>query len=140
MARDEKLDLLRTVPLFAGLGRREIERLGQLCDEVDLPAGRVLMRQGESGSEAIVIVEGRVRIERNGRTIAERTSGDVIGEIALLAEGPRTATVTLIEPSRLLVIGHREFHALMDEMPEVRLTILSALAERLRGLEPDAAH
>lgn len=140
MARDEKLDLLRTVPIFAGLGRREIERLGQLCDEVDLPAGRVLMRQGESGGEAIVIVEGRARVERDGRTVAERTSGDVIGEISLLGEGPRTATVTLTEPSRLLVIGHREFHTLMDEMPSVRLTILSALAQRIRELEPDAGH
>jgi CRP/FNR family cyclic AMP-dependent transcriptional regulator len=139
VARDEKLDLLRTIPLFAGLGRRHIERLGQLCDEVDLPAGHVLMRQGESGDEAMIMVEGRARVERDGRLVAERTNG-VIGEIALLAEGPRTATVTLTEPSRLLVIGHREFHAVMDEMPEVRLAVLSELARRIRELEPDVGH
>lgn len=140
MARDEKLDLIRSVPLFGRLGQREIVRLGQLCDEVDLPAGRVLWRQGESGGDAIVIVEGRAQVERDGRILAERTNGDVIGEIALLTEGPRAATVTLTEPSRLLVIGHREFHALMDELPEVRLAILSTLAERIRSLEPDAGH
>lgn len=140
MARDLKLELLRSIPLFAGFGRREIERLGQLVDEVDLPEGRVLMRQGDSGNEALVIIEGSARVERDGRLIAERTNGDVIGEIALVSEGPRTATVTLTAPSRLLVVGHREFHTLMDEMPDVRLKVLSELARRVRDLEPDAAH
>lgn len=140
VARDQKLELLRSIPLFARFGRREIERLGQLVDEVELPEGRVLMRQGESGKEALVIIEGSARVERDGRLIAERTNGDVVGEIALVDEGPRTATVTLTAPSRLLVVGHREFHALMDEMPEVRLKVLSELARRIRDLEPDTAH
>lgn len=140
MARDEKLDLLRTIPLFAGLDRRELERLGQLCDQVDMPAGRALMRQGEPGSEAIVIVEGSARIERDGRTIAERGAGEVLGEIALLSEVPRTATVTLTEPSTLLVLGRREFHTLLDEMPEVRLKVLTVLAQRIHNLERDAVH
>lgn len=140
VARDLKLELLRSIPLFAGFGRREIERLGQLVDEVDLPEGRVLMRQGDSGNEALVIIEGSARVERDGRLIAERTNGDVIGEIALVSEGPRTATVTLTAPSRVLVVGHREFHVLMEEMPDVRLKVLSELARRVRDLEPDAAH
>ena len=140
MPRDEKLELLKSIPLFAGFGRRELERLGQLTDVVDLPEGRVLMRQGESGSEAFVIMEGRARVERDGRLVAERTNGEVVGEIAILDEGRRTATVTLTAPSRLLVIGHRDFHALMEEMPEVRLKVLSELARRVRGLEPDAGH
>lgn len=140
MPRDEKLELLKSIPLFAGFGRRELERLGQLTDLVDLPEGRVLMRQGESGSEAFVIMEGRARVERDGRLVAERTNGEVVGEIAILDEGRRTATVTLTAPSRLLVIGHRDFHALMEEMPEVRLKVLSELARRVRGLEPDAGH
>lgn len=140
MPRDEKLELLKSIPLFAGFGRRELVRLGQLTDLVDLPEGRVLMRQGESGSEAFVIMEGRARVERDGRLVAERTNGEVVGEIAILDEGRRTATVTLTAPSRLLVIGHRDFHALMEEMPEVRLKVLSELARRVRGLEPDAGH
>lgn len=140
MPRDEKLELLRSIPLFAGFVRRELERLGQLTDIVDLPEGRVLMRQGESGSEAFVIMEGRARVERDGRLVAERTNGEVVGEIAILDEGRRTATVTLTAPSRLLVIGRRDFNALMEEMPEVRLKVLSELARRVRGLEPDAGH
>lgn len=137
--RDEKLDLLKSVPLFAGFSRHELERLGMLTDRVDLPAGRVLMRQDETGHEMFVIVHGRAQIERDGRVIAERGDGDMLGEIALVDTGPRTATVTLTEPSQLLVVGHRDFHSLMDEMPTVRAQVLESLARRVRHLDPDAA-
>ena len=79
--KDEKLDLLKSIPLFAGFGRRELERLGMLTDQLDLPAGRVLMRQGEAGHEAFVIVRGRAEIARDGRVIAERGNGEILHEI-----------------------------------------------------------
>jgi CRP-like cAMP-binding protein len=138
--KDEKLDLLKSIPLFSGFGGRELERVGMLTDQVDLPAGRVLMRQGELGHEMYVIVHGRAEVNRDGRVIAERADGDVVGEIALLDKGPRTATITLTEPSTLLVVGHRDFHMLMDEMPTVRTQLLESLARRVRQFEPDAAH
>ncbi len=138
--RDEKLDLLKSIPLFAGFGRRELTRLGMLSDVIDWPAGRVLMREGDLGAEMFVIVRGHAEVERAGRVIGEATNGDVLGEMALVDEGPRSATVTLTEPSRLLVVGHREFHALMDEMPTVRVQVLESLARRVRQLDPDVAH
>ena len=138
--RDEKLDLLKSIPLFAGFGGRELRRLGALADVIDWPAGRVLMRQGERGAEMFVIVSGRAEVTRGGNVIGEATDGDILGEIALVDEGPRSATVTLTEPSRLLVVGHREFHALMDEMPTVRVQVLESLARRVRHLEPDVPH
>ncbi|MBI2763307.1 MAG: cyclic nucleotide-binding domain-containing protein [Chloroflexi bacterium] len=137
---DPKLALLKSIPLFARLDSRELQRLGQLFDEVDVPAGRVLMQQGHLGGEVFVLASGGVRVERNGIAIADRGPGDVIGEIALLSEGPRTATVTTTEPCRLLVLGHREFHSLMDEQPALRLQILEGLAGRIRALEGDAVH
>lgn len=140
MASDPKLDLLHSIPLFSRLGRREIERLGQLFDEIDVPAGQVLMRQGDRGSEMFVVASGRVRVDRDGQVLAERGPGSVVGEIALLSEGPRTASVTTVDPARLFVIAHREFHSLMDEMPSIRLAVLDELAHRLRVLETDAAH
>jgi CRP/FNR family cyclic AMP-dependent transcriptional regulator len=140
MARDEKIDLLRTVPLFAGLSNRELQRIGELADEVDLPADRVLMRQGDYGAEMMVIVDGNARIERDGAVIADRGDGEVLGEIALLDGGPRTATVTLTRDSRLLVLGRREFQTAMDELPEVRLRVLEAVAHRLRTLDPGSVH
>lgn len=136
---DQKLDLLRTIPLFSRFGKREIERIGMLTDEVDLPEGRVLMRQGDIGHEMFVIVHGAAKVERDGRQIAERGDGDVVGEMALIAELPRNGTVTLTAASRLLVVGHREFHALMDEMPQLRLQVLDELARRLSALEPEVS-
>lgn len=137
---DEKLGLLKSIPLFAGFGRRELERLGMLTDVIDLPAGRVLMRQGETGDQMFVVVRGRAEVERDGRVIAEVGNGDILGEIALVDKGPRSATARLTEPSQLLVVGHREFHTLMDEMPTVRMQVLESLARRVRHLEPDAPH
>lgn len=137
---DPKLALLKSIPLFARLGSREIGRLGELFDEIDVAAGKVLMREGETGGEMFVVASGRVAVERAGVSIADRGPGDVIGEIALLSEGPRTATVTTTEPCRLFVLGHREFHALMNEQPALRLQILDGLATRIRALEIDAAH
>jgi CRP/FNR family cyclic AMP-dependent transcriptional regulator len=136
---DQKLELLKGVPLLAGLGRREIEEVGRLAEEVDVGEGQVLMRQGSTGSEFFVIVDGRVRIEQSGTTIASLGPGDFLGEIALVDDGPRTATATTESAAKLLVVGHREFHSLMDQFPTIRTCVLQELAARVRRLDP-AAH
>ena len=140
MARDEKLDLLHRIPLFSGFDRRRLERLGMLADEVDVPAGKVLMRQGETGMDMMVIVDGSVSVERDGNRLNTLGPGDFFGEIALVDGGPRTATVTAEGPTRLLVITHRDFHSMMDEFPEVADQVMNALANRVRHLEPDSPH
>jgi CRP-like cAMP-binding protein len=140
VATDEKLELLKTVPLFEHCGAREIERLGMLVEEVDLPAGRVLFTQGESAQELFVIVKGRVRVERDGRLLAERGPGEFFGEIALVAGGPRTATATCETDSRLLVVVRHDFHSLMDEFPELKMRVLETLAHRVRSLDTDGVH
>jgi CRP/FNR family transcriptional regulator, cyclic AMP receptor protein len=140
VARDEKLDLLHSIPLFDRLDRRHLERLGMLTDEVDVPAGRVLIRQGELGDDLMVIVSGTVTVERDGAKINTLKHGEFFGEIALIDRGPRTATVTADTPCRLLVISHRDFHALLDEFPEVAAQVLLTLAQRLRTLDPAALH
>jgi len=137
---DQKLELLRGVPLFAGLAGRELEEIGRLAETVDLPAGRELTRQGAFGNEFFVIVEGQADVERDGRHIRTMGPGDFLGEIALVDGGVRTATVRTTGPSRVLVVGHREFHSLLDRFPKIQLAVLQALAERVRHLEPDAAH
>lgn len=134
---DGKLDHLARVPLFSRLRHGDLERVGQLAEEVDVPAGKVLIRQGESAQEFLIVVEGRVRIERDEKLLAVRGPGEFFGEIALVAEGPRTATVVAETPCRLLVLGHREFHALMDDQPGVERAILEALAERVGSLLSD---
>lgn len=140
MARDEKIELLRTVSLFGGLRDRELERISALADIIDLPADRRIMSQGERGAEMFVLVSGMAHIERDGESLGDRGPGEVLGEIALLDGGPRTATVTLTEPSRLLVLARREFQTLLDEFPEVRLQILETVAHRLRSLDHSVVH
>lgn len=137
---DQKLELLKRVPLLSGLGKRDIEEVGRLADEVDLPAGHVLMREGATGNEFFVIIEGSVQIERGGATLASLGAGDFLGEIALVDDGPRTATATTELPARLLVVGHREFHSLMAQFPTIQTSVLQALAQRVRLLDPETAH
>jgi CRP/FNR family cyclic AMP-dependent transcriptional regulator len=140
VARDEKLELLNRIPLFSRLDTHNIARVGMLADEVDVPSGKVLIRQGDAGGDLMVLVSGQVAVERNGERLTTLGPGDFFGEIALIDEGPRTATVTTESPSSLLVVTHRDFHALMEEIPEVAVQILAAMAHRLRSLDPDATH
>jgi CRP-like cAMP-binding protein len=135
MARDEKLEHLKTVPLFAHMGRRELQRLGQLADEIEVGLDKVLAEQGATGHEFFFVLDGRLVVLDGTRPIATLGPGDFFGEIALLDGRPRTATVRAEGISRLLVIGHREFHALMDEFPDIRTAVLAAVAERLRQNE-----
>jgi len=140
VARDEKLDLLHTIPLFARFDRKHLERLGMLTEEVDVPAGKVLIRQGEVGDDLMIIVSGAVSVERDGTEVNRLGVGEFFGEIAVIDRGPRTATVTSETPCRLLVVNHRDFHALMEEFPEVAAQVLATLAHRLRRLDPNAIH
>jgi len=140
MSADPKLDLLHSIPLFARLGRSELQMLGQLADEVDIPAGKVLMREGESGSEMFVLADGHVRVEHGGETVAELGPGDWLGEMAILSEGTRKAPATATERTRAFVVAHREFHSLMDQMPSVRTAVLDCVGDRLRRLEGEAPH
>jgi len=140
VARDEKLELLQRIPLFAGLDRHKIERLGMLAEEVDVPAGKVLMRQGESGGDMMVLVSGHVGVERDGERINTLGPGDFFGEIALIERGPRTATCTTESPARLLVLNHRDFHSLIEEFPEIAALVLATLAHRVRRLDTGSAH
>jgi CRP/FNR family cyclic AMP-dependent transcriptional regulator len=136
---DRKLELLRQVPLFSDLNSRDLAELGALVDEVDVPAGKVLCHEGRQGEEFFVIVDGVVRVEREGRQLAQLGPGQFLGEVALIDEGPRTATATTTTNGRLLVIGHREFHSLMDRYPSIETCVLRSLAKRVRQLDPDAA-
>ena len=135
MATDEKLEHLRKVPLFARMKRRELERLGQLADEIEVGMDQQLTEQGRVGHEFFFVLDGHLSVLEDGRPVAQLHPGDFFGEIALLDGRPRTATVRADGITRLLVVGHREFHSLMDEFPGVRETVVHELAERLRRVE-----
>ena len=135
MAADSKLALLRSVSLFASMGRKELESVERLADTLDLPAGKTLLRQGDHGNEMYVIASGSVRVERSGKEIATLGPGQAVGEMSLLSEGPRLATVTTLEPTTVFVLGHREFHTLLADSAELRQCIFDNLAKRVRMLD-----
>lgn len=140
MAVDTKLEMLRAVPLFAAMRQHDLESVERLADSVDLPAGHVLMRQGQTGNEMFVISSGSVQVERNGQHVATLGPGDAVGEMALLSEAPRLATVTTVEPTTVFVLGHREFHTLLEDSSELRDCIFETLAKRIRHLDADGVH
>ena len=131
--KDAKIDLLKNVPLFAGCSKTELQRIASLADELDLGDGATLIREGERGREFIVIAEGTVKVTRNGKQLRDLGAGDFIGEIALVADVPRTATVTATSPVRLLVVTDREFRGLLEQMPSIAKKVLQSLGERLHS-------
>ncbi|HEY3765389.1 MAG TPA: cyclic nucleotide-binding domain-containing protein [Gaiellales bacterium] len=136
---DPKLDLIASVPLFAGLDRREVGFLGRLMDEVDVADGKVLTREGATGGEFFIVLDGTIRIERDGRELNRLGKGDFLGEIALIDQGPRTATAVADGPARVMVLTSSAFNSMLSQNPGVESKVLRMLARRVRDLQPTAA-
>jgi len=131
LRRNAKVDLLRRAPLFQRCSKRELEQVATLADEMDFPPGKMLTKEGEPGREFFVLIEGSADVSRRGRKINTMRAGDFFGEIALVSDTPRTATVTATSPVRALVITDRAFRRLMRDQPEIQSKVLAALAARL---------
>ena len=130
LRRDAKVDLLRGVPLFAECTKKELDRIAAIADELALPEGAKLIEEGKRGREFFVLVEGTVDVRRAGRKVAEIGGGSFFGEIALLTDAPRNATVTALTPTRVLVITGQAFQRVLTETTTIRPKVLAALAER----------
>jgi CRP/FNR family transcriptional regulator, cyclic AMP receptor protein len=129
--RDQKVDMLSQVPLFADCSKKELKTIATLADEIDLREGKVLMRQGAPGREFFVLLEGTVEIVRDGKRIDTLGEGDFFGELALISNIPRTATVTATSPIRALVVVARDFRRLLQEDATIAIKVLGAMAERM---------
>lgn len=126
-----KTALLGQVPLFEHCSKRELEAIARVTDEIDLPEGRNLMREGERGRELFVILDGAADVRRDGQTLTTLGPGDVVGEIALLSKVPRTATVTAVTPVNALVLEDRAFRKLTEDVPGIAQKVARTLAERV---------
>jgi CRP-like cAMP-binding protein len=131
LSRRKKADLLAGLSLFSECSRRELDAVAAVADELRLPAGRELMRQGARGRELVVLIEGEVEVTRDGETVATRGSGDFLGELALVTDRPRSATVMATTDLRVLVLERGAFERLMREVPSIALKVLQAVGERL---------
>lgn len=137
---DAKQNPLVEVSLFTGCSRSELGRIAQLVDEIDVPEGRVLIREGDPGREAFVIVEDEAEARIGDGVVAGLSAGDCFGEMSLLAGNARTATVTAKTPMQLLVLDSRSFDSLIDEVPAVAKKMLRQLATRVVANERRAPH
>lgn len=136
MARQESTDeRLARIPLFEGLSKKQLSQVSSLMTPLDLKAGKVLARQGEVGREFLILLEGQVEVARDGKIIAVRGPGDFIGEIALLDNRPRTATVTARTDVVVEVLNRGEFASLLAEAPELSAQVMATMARRLAALD-----
>ena len=131
MAKATTDELLAQVPLFKDLSKKHLRQVRSLATRVDVAPGRVLAREGGMGHEFIIVLEGEVEVRQDDDVIATCGAGDFVGEISLLEERPRTATVVATSPAVLDVIGQREFAELLAEEPEIAEQIRATAARRL---------
>lgn len=128
---NSKVDLIKRVPLFSKLSKAKLNEVASIADEIDLPPGKNLTREGERGREFFVLIEGEAEVRKEGRRVNTLGPGDFLGEISLITKVPRTATVTTNGPTRVLVITDRAFAQLLRDAPEISQGVLEAVGERL---------
>ena len=138
--RSDKIELLRKMPLFSRLSQRQLNAVARHIDEVQIRKGAVLAKQGTQGLEAVIIVDGRARVEGDGKAIAELAAGDVVGEMSVIDGKPRSATVIAETPMNLLVLHRRDFMSLLETVPGLQRKLLVTLCERVRQADQALTH
>jgi CRP/FNR family transcriptional regulator, cyclic AMP receptor protein len=131
LRKDAKVELMRRVPLFSGCSKKELAQIASVADELSFAPGRTLIEQGRRGREFIVVLDGKVEVRQNGKKLPTRGGDTFFGELALLTDAPRSATVTTTTPVRALVITDQAFRRLLEEAPSIQAKVLQSLAERL---------
>jgi CRP-like cAMP-binding protein len=131
LRKNAKIELLKGVPLFGRCSKKELAEIATIADEIDLPEGRQLTKEGGRGREFFVLLEGNADVRRKRRKVKSLGPGDFLGEIALVTRTPRTATVTTTSPVRALVVTEQNFRRLLERSPDVQIKVLEALAERV---------
>jgi CRP-like cAMP-binding protein len=130
---DPKLEALRGTPLFEDMNKKQLAIVGQIVDEIDFPAGKELIREGELGRQFFVLLDGEAEVRRGGHTVNTLLKGDFFGEISLLSDRRATATVTASTPIRAVVATRSSFKRLMRDDPDVQWKVVQALIKRVPG-------
>jgi CRP-like cAMP-binding protein len=131
LRKDAKVSLLKRVALFERCSKRDLGKIGSLAREIEYPAGTLVVREGEPGSELFIIIEGEVDVRSGARKVATLPAGNYFGEIALITGSPRTASVTTGTPVRALVIRGGDFRKLLQDSPELQFKVLQEVGRRV---------
>jgi len=140
VADKDATKLLASVPLFSGCTKKELQAIAAAAKEVQHGEGDVIAREGDQGLGFFLILDGTAKISVGGRTRRRLGAGDYFGEIALLDEGPRSATVTAETPMRLLGLTAWSFRRLVSANPSIAPKLLKVMGERLRDSGRDPRH
>jgi CRP-like cAMP-binding protein len=135
MRQDEVLERIGAMRMFSACSKKELGLISRLATEVEVAPGTVLTREGAVGQEFAIIMSGEARVSRDGAELAVLGPNDHYGEMALIDDGPRTATITAHTPMSLMVVGRGQFAQLMDDVPSVARAVVRGLAARIRELE-----
>jgi CRP/FNR family cyclic AMP-dependent transcriptional regulator len=122
---------LQGVPWFAACTEQQLQQVARIAERLHIQAGEVILREGRLGRELFVILEGTATVTRAGRVVNVRQAGDYFGELAAIEAVPRSATVTATTDLEVLIIGPREFEAMM-EIPGFRNALLTGMSRRIR--------
>ncbi|HZB36027.1 MAG TPA: cyclic nucleotide-binding domain-containing protein [Gaiellaceae bacterium] len=131
LRKNAKVELIKGVPLFTECSRKDLNEIAGIADEIDLREGKELTKEGRPGREFFVLIEGEADVKKGSRRVNTLGPGDFFGEIALVTQRPRTATVVTTAPVRALVITDRSFRSLLEHQPAIQGKVMSALAARL---------
>ena len=129
--RDSYIEHLTQVPLFSACSQEELRKVAKHTTDIPVTEGHVLCREGDKGLEFFVIVSGRARVSRKGRKVGELGPGDFFGELSLLIDADRNATVTALTPMEAIVLSRRDFEATLADAPRMARKIMSGMARRL---------
>jgi CRP/FNR family transcriptional regulator, cyclic AMP receptor protein len=140
LTTDRKIELLGTVALFDGIGPDGLAAVAEQAEEVDFPAGRLIVRQGEIGTGFFLIMAGRTRVVRDGETLAELGPGEFFGELSLLDGEPRIAAVVSETSTTCLAIPSWKFDTLLESQPRIAIALLRGVARRLRNVTEEHRH
>jgi CRP-like cAMP-binding protein len=138
-AMDPKIRALGQVPLFAHCSRRELEFIAREGDEVDMPGGKILTREGRPGDTFYVLLGGEAEVKVDGKKRRVLKAGDFFGEISMIDRGLATATVTTLGDARLFVMSHAQFRDAIKGSDALMVKVLLAMGERLRADVADRA-
>ena len=140
LTRDQIVELVARTRLFAGVDPAGIQGIAARVTELDVPAERVIVRQGEIGTGFYVVVSGAVRVVRDGETLAELGPGAFFGELSVIDRQPRLAQVISSLPTTCVALASWDFEAVVGDQPSVAMAILRELAGRLRELTEAQHH